>query len=88
MGVTSIEKSVRRVSRAAYGVLFPGDRRKHRRIVAKLGPADCVQLREFGRRTWYSLPLDQVFSLAVKGSAGWRLVMVPGPRPPRGSSPK
>ena len=45
-----------RVEQRRGGVLFPFNRKKHRRVVAQLGPGDVVQFRELGRRRWYTLP--------------------------------
>ena len=83
--MTATNKPVRRVTERTYGVLFPFNRKKHRRVVAQLGPGDIVQFRELGRRQWYSLTIDQAFVLAVKGAAGFRLCMLPPQRPKRGS---
>lgn len=78
--MTTIDRVVRRVSRETYGVLYPFNRQKHRRIVVQLGPRDVIQFRELGRRTWYSISVDRAFSMLVKGAAGFRLCMVPGPK--------
>lgn len=78
--MTATDKIVRRVTQQTYGVLFPFNRKKHRRIVVQIGDRDVLQFRELGRRQWYAIPIDQVFNFAVKGAAGFRLCMLPPAR--------
>jgi len=58
--MTDTSRPVRRVSVGAYR--FGG---RARRIVAKIGPGDVLELREQGRRYRASLPLDWCYRKAV-----------------------
>ena len=78
--MTATDKPVQRVTRGAYMVLFPMCRKKARPIVVRIEAGDILRFREKGRRKWYNLPIDQAFGLAVKGAAGFRVCLVPGPR--------
>ncbi len=77
--MTATDKPVQRVSVRSYDVLFPRNAKKARRIVVRIDTGDILRFREAGRRQWYDLPIDQAMRLAVKGSAGFVLCMVPGP---------
>ena len=76
--MTATDKAVRRVTRASYMVLFPNSRAKARAIVVAIGPSDILRFREKGRRTWFDLPVEAAFGVAVKCAAGFRLCFVPG----------
>jgi hypothetical protein len=78
--MTPTAKPVRRVTVDEYGVLFPFDRKKRRRVVVQVGPGDVVRFRELGRRQWFDLHVEHAFGLAVKGAAGFRVCMLPPPR--------
>lgn len=85
--MTATDKSVQRVSRESYMVLFPNCRRKARAIVVAIGPGDILRFREKGRRTWYDLPIEISFGIAVKCAAGFSLCFVPGPKLRRKQKP-
>ena len=68
--MTATNKPVKRVTELSYMVLFPNCRKKARRVVVRVGKGDLLSFREHGRRTWYDLPIDQAFGLAVKATAG------------------
>ncbi|MDP3072614.1 MAG: hypothetical protein Q8N18_20135 [Opitutaceae bacterium] len=76
--MTTTDKAVQRVTRAPYMVLFPNSRAKARAIVVAIGPGDLLRFREKGRRTWFDLPLEAAFGMAVKCAAEFRLCFVPG----------
>ena len=71
------QKPVQRVTELSYMVLFPGSRKKARKIVARIDKGDIIRFRELRRRQWYDLNIDVAFSLAVKCAAGFRICMVP-----------
>ncbi len=82
--MTATDKPVRRVTRDTYMVLFPNCRKKARRIVVRIGAGDLLRFRELRRRGWYDLHIADAFGLAVKCAAGFRICLVPGPRPKPG----
>lgn len=59
--MTPIAKPVRRVTLQAYH--FGG---KPRRLVARLGPGDVLELRELGRRYTVTLALDWCYRVGVR----------------------
>ena len=78
--MTATDKPVQRVTRDTYMVLFPTCRKKARKVVVRIDQGDLLRFREKGRRSWYDLPIDEAFGLAVKCSAGFRICLVPGPK--------
>ena len=64
--MTSLTKAVRRKTRFAYAVLYPG---KVRPIIVSLEPGDIITFREAGRRQVWSVPVDQVFRQTVRDTA-------------------
>ena len=78
--MTSTDRPVQRITRGAFMVLFTTCRKKARQIVVRIDQADILRFREKGRRSWYDLPIDQAFSVAVKCAAGFRICLVPGPK--------
>ncbi len=77
--MTATDRPVQRVTVKEFMVLFPNNRKKARRIVARIDSGDIIRFREAGRRQWYDLPIEDAFSIAVKCSAGFRVCHVPGP---------
>ena len=77
--MTATDRPVQRATVRKYDVLFPRNAKKARRSVVRIDTGDILRFREHGRRQWYDLPIDQAMRLAVKGSAGFVLCMVPGP---------
>lgn len=77
--MTATDRPVQRVTVRTYDVLFPHNQRKARRIVVRVDTGDILRFREHGRRQWFDLSIDQAMRLAVKGTAGFVLCMVPGP---------
>lgn len=64
--MTSTERSVTRITRAAYSVLYPAPRQ----IVVSLGPGDVIRFREKGRREEWSVGVGEVFRWCVRRRAG------------------
>jgi len=77
--MTTTDKPVQRRTVKAYDVLFPHQEKKRRPIVCRIDLGDIIRFREAGRRQWYDLTIPAAFRMAVKGSAGFLLCMVPGP---------
>lgn len=76
--MTTTDKTVQRVTRAPYMVLFPNSRARARAILVAIGPGDLLRFREKGRRMWFDLPVEAASGMAVKCAAGFRLCFVPG----------
>lgn len=72
--MTELNRLVARKTRDQYNVLH---HRKARRIVARLVPGDVLEFSELGCRRRWTLPIDQVFRIAVRCSAGMGLCFVP-----------
>jgi hypothetical protein len=70
--MTSSSKKVTRVTDISYPVLT----RKPKRIVVQIF-GEVIRFRAARSRRWFSLPIDDVFNIAVKCSSGFRLHMVP-----------
>lgn len=64
--MTTLEKPVFRLTRAAFAVLH---HRSHRQIVVGLEPGDVLTFREKGRRQRWSLAIDDVFRFAIRARA-------------------
>jgi hypothetical protein len=62
---TELNKSVRRITRGFYRVLYA----KPQRIVASLEPGDIIRFRAFGCRHTWDLPIDGAFRSAVRAKA-------------------
>ena len=61
--MTTLDKSVFRVTRGAYPVLH---HRKLRQIVIGFEPGDVITFREKGRRHRWSLSIDGAFKIAIR----------------------
>lgn len=64
--MTTTYRSVTRVTRAAYSVLYP----KPRPIVVSIGPGDVIRFREKGRREEWAVGIGEAFRLCVRRRAG------------------
>lgn len=64
--MTSTDKAVTRVTRAAYSVLYPAPRQ----IVVSIGPGDVLRFREKGRHEEWSVGIGEAFRLCVRRRAG------------------
>lgn len=60
--MTTLEKSVARVTRGAYSVLYSTPQR----IVVTLQPGDILEFRAKGGRHRWTLPIDSAFRSAVR----------------------
>ena len=78
--MTTTDHAVQRVTRSSYSTLYA----KARPIVVRIAAGDLLQFREHGRRQWYDIAIDDVFSIAVKAHSGFRLCFVPGPKLQKG----
>jgi hypothetical protein len=65
--MTSSRKKVQRCTEQAYRVVYAS---KPRPIVVCID-AELLRFREKGRRTWYDLPVDTAFRIAVKRKGGY-----------------
>ncbi len=63
--MTSTDKSVTRVTKEEYRVLYS----EARPVVVRIAPGDVLQFREHGRREWFDLPVEVAFRLAVQRAA-------------------
>lgn len=61
--MTTLSRPLFRVTRAAYPVLH---HRKLRQIVVGLEPGDVLTFREKGRRSRWSLTIDDAFRIAIR----------------------
>lgn len=66
--MTSTDKPVQRVTREAYSVLRAGPGRA-RRIVIRIDRGDLLRFRPQRGRTWFALPAELAFRLAVERTA-------------------
>lgn len=64
--MTPLHKTVRRVTRHAYAVLYASEPRA---IVVSLEPGDVITFREAGRRQVWSVPVERVFRRAMRETA-------------------
>jgi hypothetical protein len=63
--MTTFNGTIRVTSRAYRSAYLGGE---PRRIVFQLGPGDMVTVREFGRRTSWTLPADVVARLIIRAA--------------------
>jgi len=61
--VTTLRKPVHRLTAASYTVLH---HRRFAQIVCSLLPGDVIEMREKGRRTRFSIPIDGAFRYAIR----------------------